>query len=232
MEVEIWSDVACPWCYLGKRRLRRRSPSFERRDEVTSPGAASSSIPPRRARRGSTRRAPRAEYGMTPRRGARSQRRLAGSPPAEGLEMHLDRRAAATPSTPTACAPRGRAGVRDAVKERLMRAYHCEGEPAATRRRSTRLATEAGLDADEVARCSRASASPPRSARTSGGRVARHRRRALLRRRSRFAASGAQSPAILGELLRHASQAPPAPVGRPLGVLTARWGRPTSLGRT
>jgi len=23
MNVEIWSDIACPWCYLGKRRFER-----------------------------------------------------------------------------------------------------------------------------------------------------------------------------------------------------------------
>lgn len=23
MEIEVWSDVVCPWCYLGKRRLER-----------------------------------------------------------------------------------------------------------------------------------------------------------------------------------------------------------------
>ena len=23
MDVEIWSDIACPWCYVGKRRLEK-----------------------------------------------------------------------------------------------------------------------------------------------------------------------------------------------------------------
>ncbi|MCB1274780.1 MAG: DsbA family protein, partial [Leucobacter sp.] len=23
IRVDIWSDIACPWCYLGKRRLAR-----------------------------------------------------------------------------------------------------------------------------------------------------------------------------------------------------------------
>ena len=34
MQVEIWSDVVCPWCYLGKRRFERALESFEHRDEV------------------------------------------------------------------------------------------------------------------------------------------------------------------------------------------------------
>ena len=41
-------------------------------------------------------------------------------------------------------------GLQDAMKERLMRAYFTEGEPSATRTRSTRLALEVGLPEDEV----------------------------------------------------------------------------------
>jgi predicted DsbA family dithiol-disulfide isomerase len=29
MRVEVWSDVVCPWCYIGKRRLERALGSFE-----------------------------------------------------------------------------------------------------------------------------------------------------------------------------------------------------------
>ncbi|MGI8645210.1 MAG: DsbA family oxidoreductase [Nocardioides sp.] len=31
MRIDIWSDVVCPWCYIGKRRLER---AIERRDDV------------------------------------------------------------------------------------------------------------------------------------------------------------------------------------------------------
>src|SRR3954452_20448228 len=34
MQVEIWSDVVCPWCYLGKRRFERALSSFEHRADV------------------------------------------------------------------------------------------------------------------------------------------------------------------------------------------------------
>src|ERR1700749_1802830 len=34
LTVEIWSDVACPWCYLGKRHLEEALARFEGRDEV------------------------------------------------------------------------------------------------------------------------------------------------------------------------------------------------------
>ena len=34
MQVEIWSDIACPWCYIGKRRFESAMETFEHRDEV------------------------------------------------------------------------------------------------------------------------------------------------------------------------------------------------------
>jgi len=34
MKIEIWSDVACPWCYIGKRRFETALASFEHRDSV------------------------------------------------------------------------------------------------------------------------------------------------------------------------------------------------------
>lgn len=34
MKIEIWSDVVCPWCYVGKRRLESALAGFEHADEV------------------------------------------------------------------------------------------------------------------------------------------------------------------------------------------------------
>ncbi len=34
MQIEIWSDVVCPWCYIGKRRLEQALSEFPHRDEV------------------------------------------------------------------------------------------------------------------------------------------------------------------------------------------------------
>lgn len=35
MHIDIWSDVACPWCYLGVRHLRQALRDFPKRDEVS-----------------------------------------------------------------------------------------------------------------------------------------------------------------------------------------------------
>jgi len=34
MKIEIWSDVVCPWCYVGKRRLEEALKEFEHSDEI------------------------------------------------------------------------------------------------------------------------------------------------------------------------------------------------------
>ncbi|MDF9716016.1 DsbA family oxidoreductase [Nocardioides sp. ChNu-153] len=34
MRIEIWSDVVCPWCFVGKRRLEKALAGFEHADEV------------------------------------------------------------------------------------------------------------------------------------------------------------------------------------------------------
>ncbi len=34
MRIEIWSDVVCPWCYIGKRRLEKALADFPHADEV------------------------------------------------------------------------------------------------------------------------------------------------------------------------------------------------------
>ncbi|MFE9246125.1 DsbA family protein [Nocardiopsis sp. NPDC006938] len=34
MRIEVWSDIVCPWCYIGKRRLERALEGFEHAEEV------------------------------------------------------------------------------------------------------------------------------------------------------------------------------------------------------
>ena len=35
LTVDIWSDVVCPWCYIGKRRFEAALARFEHRDDVS-----------------------------------------------------------------------------------------------------------------------------------------------------------------------------------------------------
>jgi len=35
MIIDVWSDVVCPWCYIGKRRLEKALSTFEHKEEIT-----------------------------------------------------------------------------------------------------------------------------------------------------------------------------------------------------
>ena len=50
MRVEIWSDIACPWCYVGKRRFEAALARFAHRDSVEVHWRAASSSTPGRPR--------------------------------------------------------------------------------------------------------------------------------------------------------------------------------------
>jgi predicted DsbA family dithiol-disulfide isomerase len=153
MQVEIWSDIVCPWCYLGKRRFESALAAFRHRDEVDvvwrsfelDPGA------PRQ------RELPALEhlahkYGMSVEQAAASQQRLTDLAAAEGLEYHLDRTAGGNSfDAHRLLHLAARAGLQDALKERLLRAYFTENEAIGQPEALQRLAVDAGLDPGDVA---------------------------------------------------------------------------------
>ena len=158
MQVEIWSDVVCPWCYIGKRRVERALELFEHRDDVEvvwrsfqlDPTAQSAH---ERADGPSDRhaRALAAKFGGTVEQAQAVVEQVEQVAAGEGLEFHQDVSVPAT--TVDAHQVRHLArerGVQGAVKERLLRAHFTEGEPVGDRDTLVRLAAEAGLDAAEV----------------------------------------------------------------------------------
>jgi len=152
LTVDIWSDVVCPWCYLGKRRFEAALERFEHRDDVDvawhsfelDPQAGPASDLP-----GAERLA--AKYGMSVEEARARHRQLEDLAAAEGLEYHLDR----TRGGNSFAAHRLHQlaierGLGDAMMERLMRAYFTEGEATGDPEVLLRLASEAGLDPDEA----------------------------------------------------------------------------------
>jgi predicted DsbA family dithiol-disulfide isomerase len=152
MLVDIWSDVVCPWCYLGKRRFEAALADFEHRDAVQvhwhsfelDPNAGPASELPAAERLAG-------KYGMSVEDARARQTQLEQVAAAEGLEYHLDR----TRGGNTFDAHRLHQlaidrGLGDAVMERLMRAYFTDGEETSDPEVLVRLVTEAGLDADEA----------------------------------------------------------------------------------
>ena len=105
MLIEIWSDVVCPWCYVGKRRLETALAAFEHRDEVEVV-YRSFELDPSRRTEGARARPPGAGHASTARTEpecAQMQRRVDGVAAEEGLDFRLADAAHGTPSTPTGC---------------------------------------------------------------------------------------------------------------------------------
>jgi len=147
MKVEIWSDVVCPWCFVGKRRFEQALEQFEHAGDVEvvwrsfqlDPGAA-----PAGGLTASENLA--RKYGMSVAQAAARHAQMEELGRREGLDFHFDR---ARPGNTTdahrliqAAREQGRA---DAVEERLMRGYFAEGMDLADREVLARAAEEAGL---------------------------------------------------------------------------------------
>jgi predicted DsbA family dithiol-disulfide isomerase len=148
LTVEIWSDLVCPWCYIGKRRFEAALERFEHRDEVSvlwrsfelDPNA-----PVAPAGTGAERLAEK--YGMSLEQARAAQAQVVEVAAQEGLEYHLD--AARGGNTFTAhrlvheAAVHGRQA---AAQERLMAAYFTDGEPISDPETLARLVAEVGVD--------------------------------------------------------------------------------------
>jgi predicted DsbA family dithiol-disulfide isomerase len=152
MDIEIWSDIACPWCYVGKRRFEAALAAFEHRDEVTVTWRSfelDPTAPVQRTVDSATHLAEK--YGMSRDKALARQRSLAEVAAGDGLDMRSDLARGGNTFDAHRLVQLAKAnGVQDAMKERLMRAYHTEGESIGDTETLRRLAVEVGLPEDEV----------------------------------------------------------------------------------
>jgi predicted DsbA family dithiol-disulfide isomerase len=212
VNVEIWSDIACPWCYVGKRRFEAALASFEHRDEVTvtwrsfelDPGA-----PAEREEDLSTHLA--AKYGTSREQALAMHDNMTQIAAGEGLDFRFDIARGGNTFDAHRLVHLGAAhGVQDAVKELLMRAYLTEGLLISSRDVLQRLGVEAGVPVGEVAdmlagdRYADEVREDERTAASLGIRAVPF----FVVDRA-IGASGAQSPEVLGELLRQGWDARP-----------------------
>jgi predicted DsbA family dithiol-disulfide isomerase len=152
MHVEIWSDIACPWCYVGKRRFEAALAAFEHRDDVQVTWRSFELDPAAPAERGGDRTAHLAEkYGTTRERADEMHRQMTEVAAADGLEFRFDiARSANTFDAHRLLHLAAAHGLQDELKERLMRAHLTEGELISDHAVLARLAADAGLPAAEV----------------------------------------------------------------------------------
>lgn len=148
MTIEIWSDIACPFCYIGKRRFERALAQFEKRSEVqivwrsfqldpdlaTDPNASAIESLARRK-------------GWTLEQTRQIQAQVAQMAAGEGLDYHFENQVLAN----TFDAHRllhlaGQHGKQGEAQERLFAAHFCEGKNIADPVFLTETAANIGLD--------------------------------------------------------------------------------------
>ncbi len=199
MNVEIWSDIACPWCAVGKRRFERALAEFEHAGEVTVTFRSFELDPDApAAREGSTAENLAKKYGTSLEQALAMNERMTQAAAQDGLEFRFDiARGGNTFDAHRLLHLAAAHGRQHELKERLMRGYLGEGELMSDHEALTRLALEAGLPEDEAtARGLGISAVP------------------FFVIDRRFGLAGAQPPEVVGEGLRRGweAQAPLAVV--------------------
>jgi predicted DsbA family dithiol-disulfide isomerase len=152
VHVEIWSDIACPWCYVGKRRFEAALAAYEHRDEVQVTWRSfelDPTAPREREPDGATHLADK--YGTSREEALAMQQRMTDTGAGDGLEFRFDiARGGNTFDAHRLLHLAAAHGMQAAMKERLMRAYLTEGELIADHAVLARLGVEAGLPEDEV----------------------------------------------------------------------------------
>lgn len=152
MEIEIWSDVICPWCYIGKRRFERALAEFERADEVRVVWRAFELDPDLEGSyAGTVHEMLAAKMGGDMARAEAMNAQVTHLAAEEGLHYDLDRaRPGSTFDAHRVLHLAGRHGLRDEATERLMRGYFGEGLPVADHDALARAVAEVGVPEAEA----------------------------------------------------------------------------------
>jgi predicted DsbA family dithiol-disulfide isomerase len=154
MQVEIWSDIACPWCYIGRRRFEKALAQFEGRSQVEVTWR-SFELDPNAPREyaGTVYDLVTQRYGASREKVEALHRRVTALAAEEGLDYHFER------AHPVNSFDAHRLihlaahhHLQGEMKERLQRAYFTEGLVISDQGTLAQLAAEVGLDADETRR--------------------------------------------------------------------------------
>ncbi|MGW2519552.1 DsbA family oxidoreductase [Streptomyces sp. NPDC001617] len=154
MKVEIWSDIACPWCYVGKARFEKALDAFPHRDQVEvvhrsfelDPGRAKGDVQP-------VIRMLTKKYGMSEAQAQAGEENLGAQAAAEGLEYRTrDRDHGNTFDMHRLLHLAKEQGKQDALIQALYKANFAEKRSLFSEgdERLVELAVAAGLDADDA----------------------------------------------------------------------------------
>lgn len=148
MHVDIWSDIVCPWCYVGKRRFEEALSRFPHRSDVVvrhhafqlDPTAVPGEVTSRRDRL-------KAKYGLTDERVAALDEQMAQTFRSVGLTfLGGEGTSGNTRAAHEVVAAAAAVGRQDAAIERLFRAYFSEGRSVFDPASLVTLGAEVGLD--------------------------------------------------------------------------------------
>ena len=152
MRVEIWSDVVCPWCYIGKRHFEQALEAFEHRDEVEVTWRAFELDPGHpRSYDGDLTQALADKYGTSREQAKAMIDGMSERAASVGLSYDLHRAVPANTFDAHRLIHLAAArGLQDVAEERLFTAYMTEGADVGDHATLVRLAGEIGLDAAEA----------------------------------------------------------------------------------
>jgi predicted DsbA family dithiol-disulfide isomerase len=148
MKIEIWSDFACPFCYIGKKRFERALASFEHKDDVQIVFKAYQLNPNApKTMTGSAAEAFAKSHNSSVEQAQARFRMFSENAKTVGLTYDYDK----IQMTNTFDAHRlakwaGTMQKEDVLTDRLMKAYFSEGQNLSDLGVLERLAVEVGLD--------------------------------------------------------------------------------------
>lgn len=148
LTLEIWSDVICPWCWIGKRRLESALAAFPHRDQVRIVHRAYRLMPGAPVQ---PSRAVLAQKLGSPQQMAAMLAHVEAEAAKEGLEYHLaDGWVGDTLALHRLIKYAANCDLGEVTIERFYRAGFTEQLPIFERATQLRLASEIGLDPDDV----------------------------------------------------------------------------------
>jgi predicted DsbA family dithiol-disulfide isomerase len=147
MKIEIWSDVVCPWCYVGKRHLEQALAGFPRAGEVEIEWKSYELDPEAPLQRPGTYSDRLAtKYGTSVAEARARMARIVTIGAAAGIDFRFDdARPGNTFDAHRLLHLAATAGVQDELKERFFAATFVEGRPIGDRETLVSLAVEVGV---------------------------------------------------------------------------------------
>jgi predicted DsbA family dithiol-disulfide isomerase len=150
LRIDVWSDIVCPWCYVGKRRLEAALAKFPHEVELVYRSFELDPSAPR-LREGSQVDHLASKYRLPRAQAQQMVDRMIQTGAAEGIEFRYDRIASGNTFDAHRLLHLARAhGKQVALKERLMRGYFSDGVAIGDASSLVPLAVEVGLPEDEV----------------------------------------------------------------------------------